>query len=58
MKRINAQASVEQLKEGCYVVHVWSDQVHVSKNYVIDAPDEKAAAFEGIDRFVREFQDG
>jgi hypothetical protein len=58
IRRINAQATVERrLKDGMFVVSVWSDQINRSKTMVVDAADEDAAAFLAIERFVEDFQE-
>lgn len=58
MKQINASATIDScLKDGRWVVHVWSEELGLGKDYVIDAPSEDRAAFMAIDRFVAEHQD-
>ena len=57
MKRVNAQATVDQRNDGKYSVDVWGEKPHNQRrHYVVDAQSEKDAAFKCIEQFVQEME--
>ena len=57
MQRVLCNATVDIRDDGKYSVDVVGKKPHdQTRNYVVDAPSEKDAAFSCIDKFVAEME--
>jgi hypothetical protein len=57
MQRVKAHATVDRRDDGKYSVDVWGEEPHNQRrNYIVDAPREKDAAFKCIEQFVQEME--